>query len=171
MGKKIAFSKLNAKISTETKIAKIASCDIEVKQYLPIEDKNTLVAAISSHVYLHNQQYHDCGYEEIIKVIGIIGSYTNLNFTETMLKDLGKLYDLLVSTGIKDSIYQLIPESELEMVEFFLNKTINAIYSYHQSFAGVMDLVDATSSNLSQLSEFIQNPNLELVKEILEKMG
>jgi ADP-heptose:LPS heptosyltransferase len=79
--------------------------------------------------------------------IAILQYYTNVTFTEKQKEDLGKLYDLLVSSGLYTEIKNRIPISEIEYINENVEKTIVSIYAYRNSVLGIMEAINKDYNN------------------------
>ena len=92
---KIAFTKLGLKKKDEVKTVNINNNVIEVKQYLPINDKLALISRVINLSHDSSNNFANPVQIEVIGTIEIIMAYTNLSFTEKQKEDYAKLYDLL----------------------------------------------------------------------------
>lgn len=106
----------------------------------------------------------------------ILERYTNITFTEKQKENPVKIYDLLSSNGILDSVIHCIPEKEYEYILFGVEKTISSVYKYRNSLYGILDAVSTDYSNLKldadELQQQLRDPNsLRLVKDIVTKLG
>jgi hypothetical protein len=109
-------------------------------------------------------------------VLEFIYAYTNLNFTEKQKEDPFKLYDLLVSNKIFETVLDTIGYSEWDEIKNYVNTVITNIYTYRNSIYGVLD---ATSSDYEGLEMDAQNirkalgddSNLELLRDVMAKLG
>ena len=157
---KLAFSKLGLKLNNNISELKINDqSTIEIKQYLPIQDKLNIV---ENAIKLENQYnlnvFVNIPMLEMFTHLEILYAYTNLSFTEKQKEDFLKLYDLLNSNGI-----------------FTLNTAIKA-YEYKNSVYGILDSLQNDYSNLNldaeSIREKIADPeNMELLKQVLTKLG
>ena len=108
--------------------------------------------------------------------IAIVQNYTNISFTDKQKEDLGKLYDLLVSSGFYNEIKARIPSSEIDYIEEDISKTIHSIYEYKNSVLGIMDAINQDYKNVTLDAEKIQEAleggkGLETVREVLDNLG
>ena len=177
---KIPFSKLDVKVNcienavtyTNSKGEEII---FQVKSYLPIKEKMDLVSNII------NQSTDDNGFYNPMRVklytiLEVVYAYTNLTFTPKQKEDPFKLYDLLVSTGLYDSITSHICNEDLEELESSIWDTIKSIYSYKNSVLGILENISADYSNLNLDATEIQSKladpnNMALLKDVLAKLG
>ena len=172
---KISLNKLGLKIDDSVSIVKFNDQDIEVKHYLPVNEKLDLIGAIINES-ADELKFYNVGKLEVFKLIEIIKHYTNINFTDKQLEDTTKLYDLLSSSGLGDEILTVIPETELNFIEDTLFDTVDSIYKYNNSIFGILDAVTTDYKDLnfdvSELQKNISNPeNLTLLKDVITKLG
>ena len=105
-----------------------------------------------------------------------VQAYTNFSFTEKMREDPFKLYDLLVSTGVFDSIINAIDPNDWTEIQENVWETINNIYTYKNSAAGILEMISADYSNMNLDATNIQaalgdTENLGLLRDIMTKLG
>ena len=172
---KVAFSKLALKKQEEIKLVKIGNFDIEVKQYLPVNEKLDLVARVLNGAQDRNNWPKPMKIE-VIGTLEIIMAYTNISFTEKQKEDVAKLYDLLDSNGVVNTIIAAIPEEEYNFVIDGIDDTIEAVYAYQNSLLGILESVSQDYSNLeldaTALQKKMAEPgNMELLKDVLTKLG
>lgn len=172
---KIGFTKLSLKRKNEVKTITINNNQIEIKQYLPVNDKLDLIARVINGAHDQNNFPNPIKIE-VIGTLEMIMAYTNISFTEKQKEDIPKLYDLLEENGVIKDIISQIPEDEYNFIIDGINKTVDAVYTYNNSVLGILESVSQDYSNLDfdiqKLQNDIANPeNLKLVKEILTKLG
>lgn len=172
---KVAFSKLALKKQEDVKIVKIGNFDIEVKQYLPVNEKLNLIARVLNGAHDENNFPNPIKIE-VISTLEIIMAYTNISFTDKQKEDVAKLYDLLDSNGIVNIIIAAIPEEEYNFVIDGIEDTIEAVYTFQNSILGILETISKDYSNLSldaaNLQQQMANKdNLDLLRDILTKLG
>jgi hypothetical protein len=148
---------------------------IEVKHYLPVNDKLELISRVI------NLSADDNNFANPIKVsvyavLEIIGTYTNISFTEKQKDDPCKLYDLFVGNGLSSMILNAIPAEELAELLTGIDDSITAVYAYRNSVMGVLDVVQSDYNGMSLDTQNIQaaiaDPeNLTLLKNVMTKLG
>ena len=173
---KIAFTKLSLKKKDEVKTVNINNNVIEVKQYLPINDKLALISRVINLSHDSSNNFANPVQVEVIGTIEIIAAYTNLSFTEKQKEDYAKLYDLLEENGITKDLIGAIPEDEYAFLIDGINDSIEAVYKYQNSVLGILDSVAQDYSNLefdaSKIQQELADPqNLELLKGIMSRLG
>lgn len=174
---KIAFTKLGLTKAAEsaTKTVEINGQPIEVKQYLPINEKLVLIGNVL------NQSADENNFANPIKLdvftsLEIVFAYTNISFTEKQKEDLIKLYDLLESNNIFNQIIAAIPEAEYASIIDGVEECAQAVYTYRNSVMGVLDVIGQDYSNLefdiNRLREKMASPeDLKLLKDIMTKLA
>lgn len=173
---KITFSSLKLKVeNTDSKIIKIDDKEIEVKQYLPINDKLDLISSVLVGS-IDGLNFANPIKIDVVTTLEIIYAYTNISFTDKQKEDPAKLYDILETNGIIDKVIEAIPEIEYSLILEGVEKTVEAYYQYKNSIKGIIENIaedyDEQSMNITELSEKIANPqNLTLVKDIVTKLG
>ena len=173
---KIAFTKLGLKKKDELKTVNINNNVIEVKQYLPINDKLALISRVINLSHDSSNNFANPVQVEVIGTVEIIMAYTNLSFTEKQKEDYAKLYDLLEENGITKDLISAIPEDEYAFLIDGINDSIEAVYKYQNSVLGILDSVAQDYSNLevdaSKIQQELADPqNLELLKGIMSRLG
>ena len=171
---KVSFTKLGLKKNEEIKTIKFNDIEIEVKQYLPTNDKLALISNVINNS--HSTNYANPVLIEVMGSLEIIYTYTNINFTDKQKEDPMKLYDLLNSSGLIDAIVSAIPQVEYETVIEGISDTVEAVYAYENSAMGILNTISKDYSNLeldaTKISEKLSDEkNLGLLKEVVTKLG
>jgi hypothetical protein len=171
---------LQAKVDNE--ITKISYCNLageeiyyEVKHYLPFVEKIDLVSRIINNSIDDNGFYNPMRVK-LYMTLEVIYAYTNLSFTEKMKEDPFKLYDILISANIFNTVLKAISENDWEEIQESVWDTIENIYNYKNSVMGVLESVKADYSavnvDMSELQENLSNAeNLQLLRDIIGKLG
>ena len=172
---KVSFTKLGLKKNEEVGILHINEQDIEVKQYLPINEKLELISSVINSAADENN-FSNPVKENVFLTLEILYHYTNINFTDKQKEDPVKFYDLVVSSGLVNKVTDLIPEEELDEVINGVAQSVKAIYAYKNSILGILESIsqDYSSLNLdaTEIQQKLADPdNMELLKQILTKLG
>lgn len=172
---KVSLTKLGLKINQDIKTIKFNEQTIEVKQYLPVNDKLELISNVI------NASHDENNFSNPVKVsvfttLEIMYSYTNINFTDKQKEDPTKLYDMLISSGLVAVVINAIPEAEYHEVLCGVSDSIDAIYTYQNSIMGILDNISTDYSNLnlnaSEIHKNLADPNnMALLKQILTQLG
>lgn len=175
---KIAFSKLAAKPNAEVKTINFSNIAIEVKQYLPIQEKIALIEYVTNSMNNNETGYKFVNYiqQHILTVIGFIKYYTNLSFTEKQMEDIYKFYDSIYGSGLCAAVIEAIPQDEYDFVMSMIDNIVKSIYDYKTSFLGIMEATATDYKNLELDAEKIKQQlanreGVEFLQEVLNKMG
>lgn len=160
---KIAFSKLKCKVNEEIKIINFNGEDIEVRQYLPAQDKLALMGRVITQSHEEDSNHANPVKIEIFTHLEILYTYTNITFTEKQKENTPKLYDLVYSSGLLEAVIDAIPEKEYDIVCSGIFDSVEAVYKYYHSALGILDSVVKNGKD-TELS--MQN-----IKEILEEIS
>ena len=172
---KPTFAKLKLARNNSVKIVTFNGIEVEVKQYLPINEKLQLISNVINAAADENN-FSNPIKEDLFGTLEIIYAYTNLGFTEKQKEDPAKLYDDMISSGFADAIIKEIPSDEYNAIVDGINKCVNAIYTYRNSVMGILDIVSNDYSNLNldatAIQQSLSDPkNMALLKDILTKLG
>ena len=172
---KVNFTKLGlSHKSDEVVTIQYNGQDIEIKQYLGVEEKADLIDTIISKT-IADKGFFNPFKLEIMTNFEIVKAYTNITFTEKQCTDnFFKTYDALAADCMK-LIFSNIPEDELESVYDAVYEVAEAIMKYNNSLMGVLAQVSANYDNvnfdLEQLSTVLGDPTkLEMVKRMIENV-
>jgi hypothetical protein len=97
-------------LGDNVKVVNFHGIDIEVKQYLPIQDKIDLVGtAYVSGVDIGDdlETVDSCKVNILFKLL-LVNAYTNIKFNNNL-----RNYDLLLESGLYEVVYDNIPKDEL----------------------------------------------------------
>lgn len=172
---KLAFTKLGLKTNTNIETFEFNEQTIEVKQYLPVNDKLTLISEVINNSADENN-FANPVKVEVYAAIAIIEAYTNITFTDKQKEDITKLYDKVVSSGLYQTIIHSIQVEEINNLFNALRSSIDAVYAYRNSVMGILDTVSSDYSALnfdaSEIQKKIGDPeNMALLKQVLAKLG
>lgn len=172
---KIGFTKLGLKKNDSIKTVEWNGQAIEVKQYLPIEEKLDLIANVMQASY-QETNYSNPIKETVYYTLYMIEAYTNINFTDKQLADAPKIYDLIIGSDFYSTVFGAIPKEEREYVREGLNDTVEAFYKYRNSVLGILETVSQDYENLNldatEIQEKLSDPNnLELLRGVLKNLG
>ena len=174
---KIGLTKLGLKKNTNLIPLEWGDQIIQIKEYLPIEDKISVIERIVNQS-LDDNNFANPARIMINTVLEIIFAYTtNINFTDKQKEDRLGLYDLLVSSGLWKTIENKLAEvGELGIIQITVREVIDEIYKYKNSALGILQAVSEDYSNLdldaTKIQEKIGNKeNVEFLKNVVDKLG
>lgn len=172
---KVSLTKLGLKVNQDIKTIEFNEQTVEVKQYLPVNDKLELISNVI------NASHDENNFANPVKVsvfttLEIMYAYTNINFTDKQKEDPTKLYDMLFSSGLICEVIRAIPDDEYHEVLCGVSDSIDAIYTYRNSILGIMENIASDYKDLDFNAEEIQQKigdpnNMAFLKEVLAKLG
>ena len=133
---KVSYANLKLKVNKEVKTFNFMEQEIEVLQYLPIEDKRDLISIVCQNAEengIYNALLVDTYFH-----LYLVYLYTNINFTDKQKEDESKLFDVLLTNGIIEGVITTIPKSEYDVLVSLLNQMIEKNEKYKTTFAGVV---------------------------------
>ena len=169
---KIPYSKFKIKIKEEIKNVKFNDVDIEIKQYLPIEEKLQIISNVTSISYEQDINYFNPVKISIFTNLEIIFSYTNINFTDKQKENLTKLYDEIKSSGLLNLIIANIPEEEVISINTGVKDTVTSLYNFQTSALGILKGLtqnqELSMEDLNVLKQSLNNiQNSDLYKNLV----
>ena len=172
---KIGFTKLGLKPNNEIQTIKFNEQTIEVKQYLPVEEKLEIITHVLENSHDQNN-FSNPIKVQVYTALEILNKYTNISFTEKQKENPTKLYDMINGNGLLESIIGAIPQIEYNELIHGIYDTIDAVYAYQNSVMGILENAVADYNNLELDAELIQKKlidsnSLELLKNIMTKLG
>lgn len=172
---KVSLTKLGLKVNQDVKNIEFNEQIIEIKQYLPINEKLELISSVINSAADENN-FSNPVKENVFLTLEILYHYTNINFTDKQKEDPVKLYDLVVSSGLVNKVTDLIPEEELDEVINGVAQSVKAIYAYRNSVLGILESIsqDYSALNLdaTKIQQKLADPdNMALLKQVLTKLG
>ena len=97
---KVGFGKLQLKMPKETETSVLFNdIEIEVKTYLPINDKLELISNVINNAADDNKFFNPVKLE-LFYALEVIKHYTNISFTDKQLDEPYKIYDLIKTSGL-----------------------------------------------------------------------
>ena len=171
---KIPFDSIKSNVNEITRTVKINDKEIQVKQYLPINQKLELVTNVLKQVAGNAYNFVNPIQLDVYTTIEILKYYTNIEFTEDATP--AEIYDALEIDSLANKIIALIPEYEYNFIQDGVQNTVTAYYNYQNSVLGILETISQDYSNLNLEAMDIQSKigdpkNLTLLKDIVEKIG
>ena len=171
---KVSFTKLGLKKNEEIKIINWNEQAIEIKQYLPVQEKLNLITSIVNNSIDENNFFNPVKIK-IYMLLSIIDFYTNINFTEKQREDPCKLYDLLVSSELDKQIYNNLDNNDLKFITESVWECVKTIENYRQSMLGVMETMQSNYDNsemdIKNLASDLQGLDVSLLKDIVNNFN
>lgn len=172
---KVSLKAITPVKKVDPQIIKIGEQEVEVIQYLPVNDKLALVERVL------NLTIDDTGFLnpvrlEVYAILEIVKTYTNISITDKMMENAPSTYDLLMINEVLDNVIAAIPEDEYDAIFDAIEDCAEHTVKYLNSFVGMMKTVtndyDATKLNVEEIMKTLDQPDkIGLVKDILDKIG
>lgn len=136
---KVSYANMKLKVDQSVSTFDFNGNEIEVLNYLPIEDKYTLVM-------LTLKQAEEDGIYNPIKLqlcfhLNLVFMYTNVSFTDKQKENPTKLYDVLECNGFFDLLISTMRKSEYDFLFNMIQDTIKGITKYKTSASAVLQSV------------------------------
>ena len=169
---KVGLTKLGLKKNTNLISLEWNGQVIEIKEYLPIEDKIGVIEKIVN-LSLDDNNFANPARIMINTTLEIMFAYTNINFTDKQKEDRLGLYDLLFSSGFWKLVENKLAEiGELTIIQITVREVIDEIYKYKNSALGILQAVSEDYSNLDLDAEKIREKlgnkeNVEFLKNVI----
>lgn len=162
---KVSYANLKLKVDNTISTFDFNGNEIEVLNYLPVEDKYdlimvTLQKAKEDNIYspLKLDMYFN---------LHLVYMYTNLSFTDKQKENEEKIYDTLKSNGFFDKLLSVIPESEYEDLMTFMEELIDVYMTYSHSASAVLQaIIRDLPANAQIAADVINNFDKEKYQEV-----
>lgn len=174
---KVSFNKLGLTKNNNINIIEFNGQKIEIKQYLPINDKANLASNVLNYTIGNGTtRFINPLQVEVYTLLQIIEKYTNITFTDKQREDPAKLYDLIVSSKLWELVFEKIDKDDYAAMISYINKSVEAFYNYYNSIYGILDNInkqyETMNLDAAEIQKKLDNPeSLSLLKEVLEKLG
>lgn len=164
---KTTYASMKLKVNTETKEIDFNGNKIEVLQYLPIDDKYSLLNITlqkAKEGAIYNPLKKDMFFH-----LHLIYMYTNLVFTDKQREDESKIYDTLVSNGLLDKVLEAIPDTEFDTLYSYLNEQEKIILTYKNTVGGaITEIIDNLPLQAEQMQKIVDNFDPEKFQNVLD---
>ena len=173
---KLSFTKLNKIKSLDSITISLNENTIEVKQYLPLEEKLSLIESVIAQAGSGEEGFFNIVKLEVYYIIEMISAYTNISFTEKQLEDTPKLYDAIRLNDVWAAVADAIPETEREYIWNNILTLAKEITTYNNSILGILKAVSTDRDNLnfdvSEIMGALSDPEqITLLKSLVETTG
>ena len=145
---KVSYANLKLKPISTTSSFEFGGQEIEVLNYLPIEDKYDLVMITLQKCYeegIYNPIKKDMYFH-----LYLVYMYTDISFTDRQKEDEEKLYNTLESNGIITEVIKNIPEEEYNKLFEYMDELIKEKMRYSLSSAAMISNVINTLPEKAQ---------------------
>lgn len=172
---KVAFTKLKLQKKQEVKIVEYNDSKIEVKTYLPVNEKLKLISDVINSSADENNFANPVKVDLFTK-LAIIEYYTNITFTEKQKENPANLYDLFEESGLLNDIIAVIPADEIYNLYQDVELCTEAVYKYKNSVMGILETIstdyEGLNMDIENLYKKLNNKeNIDFLGDVLAKMG
>ena len=174
---KIGLTKLGLKKNTNLITLNWNDQIIEIKEYLPMEEKIGVVERIVNSS-LDENNFANPARVTISTVLEVMYAYTNINFTDKQKADRLGLYDLLVGSQLWAEVRsQMVQHSgDLFEIESTVKAVIDEVYKYKNSALGILQSLNEDYKAMDLDATAIQKKlgdkeNVEFLKTVVDKLG
>ena len=162
----ISYANMKLKPVTTTHKFEWNGNEIEVLEYLPIEDKYDL-SMITVQKALEDGYYNPIKIDEFFH-LHLIYMYTNINFTEKQKEDEHKLYDSLKSNGLIDAFIEQMNEFDYSELFNMLDDTKRELTEYKRSVSGIIqNIITDLPKQAEAMQDIIDNFDKEKYQNVL----
>ena len=173
---KLGFAKFGLKPNSEIKIIEFNGQEIEIKQYLPIEEKLELITNVINLSTDEKGIFTNPIKIKVYMALEIVEKYTNINFTEKQKENPTKLYDLMSGNGLVKIIIDALPDIEYDEILNGIEESVKAFDNYRNSIMNILDSLskdyNAIDLDLSSIQEKITDPEaLATIKQLANLSG
>lgn len=175
---KISFNKLGlTKHNNDINTLEYNDQIIEVKTYLPIQEKLLLIQNIINSSIEEEGNFYNPGKVDLFLTLNIIEYYTNIKLTPKQKNEtFCETYDLLISNGLFDKIIEAIPQEEISALYGFISESVSSVYEYRTSAMGILESLgnnyEALDFEATEIQKKLADPNnLQLLREIAPALG
>ena len=163
---KITYASLKLKTKEDVKTFDFNGNIIEVKQYLPIEDKYDLIS-IALQKAKEDSIYNELKLDMYFNLY-LVYLYTNLSFTDKQKEDEAKLYDALQSNGFIDKMMEVFNDDEYNDLLNYIELQKEIEVSYNTSAAGIFyNLFKEMPANTEKLKNIFDTFDPEKYQEVI----
>lgn len=162
----VNYTDLKLVANNSKRLININGVEVEVLEYLPIEDKYSLVM-ITLQQCKENGVYNTIK-KEIFFNLNLIYMYTNLNFTEEEKENPLKLYDMLESNDVFNTVIEYMNEKEYENLLYWMEEVQTKMTQYDNSFTGVVNnLLTSFPENAKIAADIVDNFDPEKFENVV----
>ena len=167
MANKVSYANLKLKVDNSIKTFDFNGNQIEVLQYLPIEDKYDLIM-ITLQKAKENGIYNDLKLDMYF-ALHIVYMYTNLSFTDKQKENEPKIYDTLKSNGFFDKLLPIIPESEYDYLIDCMKQIMRNELQYNTTAAAIIkNLISDLPTNAAAAAQIVDNFDPEKYQAVID---
>lgn len=163
---KVNYTSLKLKTNNSVKTFQFHDINIDVLQYLPIEDKYDLVM-ITLQKSFEEEVYNPIKLDMLFHLY-LIYMYTNISFTDKQKENESKLYDAIKSNGLLEAVLEQIPEEEYNILFEYISDLADIKEEYNRSVVSLVkkmitDLPTQAQAAMDIVNSFDKNKYQEVI--------
>ena len=163
---KVSYASLKIKTNTDVHTVQFNNMEIEVLQYLPVEDKYDLIM-IALQKAEENGIYNELKLDMFFH-LNLVYLYTNLSFTEKQKENESKLYDCIKSSGLLDNILNALNEDEYDELYNMLMVIKTDSMKYKTTAAAILsNFTNSLPKNAEAAAKIVENFDPEKFKQVI----
>ena len=156
MANKVSYANLKLKPISTTSSFEFGGQEIEVLNYLPIEDKYDLVMITLQKAEqdgVYNPLLLDLYFH-----LHLVYMYTNLSFTDKQKENEPKIYDTLTSNGFFDKFFEVLDEEEYSELMNYIEELQNMTLHYRNTAGAVLQsIIQDLPKNAQAAADIVKN--------------
>ncbi len=153
---KVSYANLKLKPISTTSSFDFGGQEIEVLNYLPIEDKYDLVMITLQKAEqdgVYNPLLLDLYFH-----LHLVYMYTNLSFTDKQKENEPKIYDTLTSNGFFDKFFEVLDEVEYAELMSYIEELQNMTLHYRNTAGAVLQsIIQDLPANAQAAADIVKN--------------
>lgn len=151
------FDNLQLSVKELKSIIQINDKEVEIKHYLPIEQKNNLIQLAIQQSTQVDGFINDILFDTFLNLY-IVFFYTNLEFTDEQKQNPLNTYDVLQSNGLIGKIAAGIPKEEYEEVFYAAETYLEQVRKYQVSTVALVNtIMNTIPAQMEKVGEIINN--------------
>ncbi|MBQ7765132.1 hypothetical protein IJ384_07200 [bacterium] len=153
---KVSYANLKLKTNKTIKCFEFMGQEIEVLQYLPVEDKYDLIM-ITCQKAEENGIYNSLLLDMYFN-LNLVYMYTNISFTEKQRENELKIYDALKSNGFFEGFFSAINEEEYQELLGYIEELVkdNLIYK-NTAGAVIQSIIQDLPKNAQAAADIVNS--------------
>lgn len=153
---KVSYANLKLKPAATASTFEFCGNDIEVLNYLPIEDKYDLVMVTAQKAEedgIYNPVLLDMYFH-----LHLVYMYSNLSFTDKQKENEAKIYDTLKSNGFFEKFFAVLDEDEYTDLMDYLEKYMSDMLTYRNTAGAVLQsVINDLPRNAQAAAEIVES--------------
>lgn len=165
---KVSYANLKLKRNDNVNTFKIGETVVEVKQYLPLEDKYDLIEVALQEAKANGVALNPLLLDAYF-YLNVVFMYTNISFTDKQRENLFKLYDVLESNGIISATIEQIPEDEFDYLYDAYEEAVENAKAKENSIGGMIsNFIEELPKNAEKAAALIEGFDKEQFQEVIK---